>query len=121
MFIYIVLKIGVGVCLVRAYRRGSPGMKPIAFGLGALLVGLSVAEFSVGLFGPSLMFSYILLGACVSTTEWVEEYSRRAVVKRSMGRVSQDPAGDVHGAASQPGLMPTSHTRIAGVVQPDIG
>jgi hypothetical protein len=77
VLLYIGVKVCVLICLVRGFRYGSPLMKPITFGLGALLVALSIGELSVGLFGPVLLFSYIVMGCSVSTCEWADEWGRR--------------------------------------------
>jgi hypothetical protein len=72
MLLYIAIKISVLACLVKTFKQGSPAMRPVAFGLAALLVGLSASELSVGLYGPAQLFSYILMGLAVSTRDWVD-------------------------------------------------
>jgi hypothetical protein len=52
-------------------------MKPIAFSIASLLIALSFSEFSVGLYGPALLFSYIIMGYSVSMCAWAEEYSKK--------------------------------------------
>lgn len=71
MALYIAIKISVLVTLVVAFQRGQPPMKPVCFGFAAMLVGISLSEISVGLFGPPLLMSYIVLGCSVSCAEWV--------------------------------------------------
>jgi hypothetical protein len=75
--LYIAIKVGVMYSLVRAFKLGSPAMKPIAFSIASLLIALSFSEFSVGLYGPALLFSYIIMGYSVSMCAWAEEYSRK--------------------------------------------
>jgi hypothetical protein len=98
MLLYIAIKITVLVCLVRTFREGSPAMRPVAFGLGALLIGLSASELSVGLFGPAQLFSYILMGMAVSTRDWVDMLNGRKRLAMAMKPRPQErrelPVGD---------------------------
>ncbi len=95
--LYVSIKIGVMYSLIRAFKLGSPAMKPIAFSIASLLIALSFSEFSVGLYGPALLFTYIIMGYSVSMCAWAEEYSRKlrpaGAAKKGMGAGQPAVAG----------------------------
>jgi hypothetical protein len=100
MILYIAIKIGVLVSLVRCYQRGEPAIKTVAFGLASLLIGLSFSELSVGLFGPPLLLSYISMGFAVSCSEWVEQREFSAQRRRAAQTERGHEPGHSRGAVA---------------------
>jgi hypothetical protein len=111
LILYLVIKVGVLFCLVRAFKTGSPGMRPITFAMGALFLGLSICEVSVGIYGPALLFSYILMGCSVSTAEWAEQWALTSAAARKKAAVAArerevSPAGESVPGMSAGGVSP---------------
>jgi hypothetical protein len=107
LLFYLIIKVGVLYCLVRAFKTGSPGMRPITFGLGTLFLGLSVCEVSVGIYGPALLFSYVLMGCSVSTVEWAEQWTAMAPSRRAAAakeKLSARGMGDAGAGADAAGV-----------------
>ena len=63
---------------IKTFRSSSGAAKrQLVFGLSAALLALDLSSMSVGLFGPPLLLSYILLGIIVSVaTAWKEPVSK---------------------------------------------
>lgn len=82
MIMYIASHVIAVRAAVRAWRlHRDDQIRQMIFGFAATLVALDLASYSVGLFGPVLLLSYILLGFIVSVSGgW---YQKRARVKIS--------------------------------------
>jgi hypothetical protein len=65
VLLYLLLKIVLLSEAAVTYKRGSSLVRPIAFAQGAAFVALSIAEMSVGLFGPVLLLSFLFAGGLV--------------------------------------------------------
>lgn len=46
------------------------GRRSVLFGMAATLIALDLASMSVGLFGPALLLSHMLLGVLISLNDW---------------------------------------------------
>ncbi len=44
--------------------------RKLMFGLFVIIIALDFASLSVGVYGPALLLSYVVLGACVSASKW---------------------------------------------------
>ncbi len=101
MFLYIGAKVAVLITLIRCYQSGHAPVRPVAFGLAAGLVALSFSELSVGLYGPPLLLSFVLMGCSVSCAEWVDLLDRKRAAqgavsgRRAQGAVAQPAAAGV--------------------------
>ena len=87
MFMYIATHVGALKRASRAWRGSTdPKRRHLLFGLCTTLLALDFSSMSVGLFGPVLLLSYILLGMLVSTAvawedtaEDAEESERKTI------------------------------------------
>lgn len=72
LFMYVAAHVIAIKRTVRAFRDDADiPRRKLLFGLGAMLVALDVSSMSVGLYGPALLLSYIMLGLMVSaSTAW---------------------------------------------------
>lgn len=62
LFLYLAVQILALRGVVRAFGRADMPGKMYTYGLGATLVALMLGSMSVGLFGPSLLLSWMLMG-----------------------------------------------------------
>lgn len=66
--LYLALQILCVSRVVRAFREGGAGQRELWFSMGALLLSLMAASMSVGLYGPPLLLSYLVMGGMASST-----------------------------------------------------
>lgn len=57
-------------CARISKRTRVPAMRALAFGLACTLIMLMVASLSIGLFGPPLLITYMLMGAMSAVGAW---------------------------------------------------
>lgn len=70
----------------RLTRR--PEARALAFGFACTLIMLMVASLSIGLFGPPLLLTYLLMGSMVSVGMWERAPSTASVTAAEQKRVA---------------------------------
>ncbi len=113
LFMFLTIQISAirGCARVSAWTK-QPQIRALAFGLACSLLMLMVASLSIGLFGPPLLMTYLLMGSMVSVGGWEREARHKPA-----GVSNLRPRGNgVTGRGSTGGQRGTGGKRGSGVL-----
>lgn len=105
LFLYCASSFGVLRNAVRCYKSSTlVSVQAASFGLAVTLISLLTVSMSVGLFGPQLIFYYIVMGMTMS----LQPVKYTVSSKRSLGRtISSDSRVRYH-STNYTNILPTS-------------
>jgi hypothetical protein len=116
MLCYLGAKIAAVWCIAKAWRRYDPSQRWIVFTIVATLLAVALAECSVSVFGPSLLFNGILLGTAASAAAWARTAPQPAT--QAAGRSARRPI--MVRTGGRDGLRRPDDGRVAGLRAPRV-